>query len=120
MPYSYKDYSPMPKEKPATPQLVPAEMIERRILLIRGHKVMLDSHLAELYEVPTKRLNEAVKRNRKRFPEDFMFQVTRAESDSVARLPPIDDFVLSKVRSVVGQLGMNVLESLERYKVKLI
>ena len=41
-----------------------AEAIERRILLVRGHKVMLDSHLAELYEVPTFRLNEAVKRNR--------------------------------------------------------
>ena len=52
-----------------------AEVIDRRILLIRGRKVMLDSHLAELYEVPTFRLNEAVKRNRRRFPDDFMFQL---------------------------------------------
>ena len=59
------------------------EVIERRILLIRGHKVMLDSHLAELYQVPTKRLNEAVKRNLKRFPADFMFQLTREEAEAL-------------------------------------
>ncbi len=54
-------------------------LIERRILLIRGQKVILDSDLAELYQVPTFRLNEAVKRNRNRFPHDFMFQLTKAE-----------------------------------------
>lgn len=59
--------------------LVAAEIIERRILFLRGHKVMLDNHLAELYEVPTFRLNEAVKRNKHRFPEDFMFRLTREE-----------------------------------------
>jgi hypothetical protein len=53
---------------------VRAQLIERRIYLIRGHKVMIDGDLAELYGVPTHRLNERVKRNRKRFPEDFMFQ----------------------------------------------
>lgn len=73
----------MPKRKPASQQLVPIEVIERRILLIRRHKVMLDSHLAELYQVPTKRLNEAVKRNMARFPEDFMFQLTTEETDSL-------------------------------------
>jgi hypothetical protein len=56
---------------------VPAELIERRIYLVRGHKVMLDSDLAELYCVPTSRLNEAVKRNHLRFPLDFMFQLTK-------------------------------------------
>jgi len=50
---------------------VPIELIERRIYLIRGQKVMLDSNLAELYLVPTFRLNEAVKRNLKRFPADL-------------------------------------------------
>ena len=60
--------------------LVP-EIIERRILLIRGQKVMLDSHLAELYGVSTKRLNEQVRRNRRRFPADFMFQLTKEESE---------------------------------------
>ncbi len=54
---------------------VPAPAIESRILLIRGQKVMLDSDLAELYGVPTKALNQAVKRNLDRFPEDFMFRL---------------------------------------------
>ena len=73
----------MPKSKPSTNQLVPTELVERRILLLRGHKVMLDRHLAEMYEVPTFRLNEAVKRNRRRFPEDFMFQLSRKEVTSL-------------------------------------
>ena len=59
---------------------IPVEMIERRIFLIRDHKVMLDSDLAELYGVQAFRLNERVKRNRKRFPSDFMFQLTAQES----------------------------------------
>jgi hypothetical protein len=60
-------------------QIIPREVIERRIYLVREHKVMLDSDLAALYEVPTKRLNEAVRRNPGRFPADFMFQLTRKE-----------------------------------------
>ncbi len=59
--------------------VVPVEVIERKILLIRGHKVMLDSDLAELYGVPAKVLNQAVKRNMKRFPSDFMFQLNENE-----------------------------------------
>jgi len=58
-------------------------VIERRIYLIRGQKVMLDSDLAELYEVPTKVLNQAVRRNARRFPEDFMFQLTAEEAESL-------------------------------------
>ena len=58
---------------------VPVEMIERRIYLIRGQKVMLSTHLAELYQVEARALVQAVKRNIERFPEDFMFQFTRAE-----------------------------------------
>jgi hypothetical protein len=58
--------------------LVP-EVIERRILLIRGQKVMLDSHLAELYGVEAKVLKRAVRRNRVRFPADFMFELTKEE-----------------------------------------
>ncbi|MFN0159233.1 MAG: ORF6N domain-containing protein [Bacteroidota bacterium] len=57
------------------------EVIEKRILLIRGQKVMLDSHLAQLYGVSTKRLNEQVRRNLKRFPSDFMFRLTMEESE---------------------------------------
>ena len=59
--------------------LIPIERIDRSILLIRGHKVMLDSDLAELYGVTTKRLNEQIRRNLSRFPEDFMFQLTESE-----------------------------------------
>jgi hypothetical protein len=57
--------------------------IERSILLIRGHKVLIDVHLAALYGVTTKRLNEQVRRNRARFPEDFMFQLTAEEVASL-------------------------------------
>jgi ORF6N domain-containing protein len=53
--------------------------VEGRILLVRGQKVMLDADLAELYRVPTKSLNLAVKRNANRFPEDFAFQLTEDE-----------------------------------------
>jgi hypothetical protein len=59
--------------------VVPLERVERRILLIRSQKVMLDADLAELYGVTTKRLNEQVRRNVDRFPEDFMFQLTDVE-----------------------------------------
>ncbi len=59
--------------------LVPMESIEQRILLIRGHKVMLDRDLAELYGVKTNLLNQVVKRNLKRLPADFMFQLNNQE-----------------------------------------
>jgi len=55
------------------------EQIESRIFVIRGQKVMLDADLAELYGVETRRLNEQVRRNSERFPEDFMFQLTDEE-----------------------------------------
>lgn len=63
--------------------LVHAERIEQRILLLRGCKVMLDSDLARLYRVTTKRLNEQVRRNIARFPGDFMFQLTLEEVESL-------------------------------------
>jgi len=60
-----------------------AKQVDHHILLIRGQKVMLDSDLAELYGVTTKRLNEQVKRNRDRFPADFMFRLTAKEYQSL-------------------------------------
>ena len=60
-------------------EIVPVEIIESKILLLRGRKVMLDRDLAALYGVETKALNQAVKRKAKRFPEDFMFRLTKAE-----------------------------------------
>ena len=56
-----------------------ARVIEPQILILRGQKVILDSELARIYGVPTFRFNEAIKRNRNRFPKDFMFQLTREE-----------------------------------------
>jgi hypothetical protein len=63
--------------------VVPLEVIERRIYLIRGQKVMLDQDLAELYGVTTGNLNLAVRRNKVRFPEDFMFQLDAEETKSL-------------------------------------
>ncbi len=62
-----------------TNTIVPRERILNLILWLRGHKVMIDSDLAALYGVSTKRLNEQVKRNKERFPSDFMFQLNRYE-----------------------------------------
>ncbi len=73
----------MTKPKNAAP--VPAERITQSILVLRGHKVLLDADLAALYEVPTKRLNEQVKRNIERFPADFMFRLDREEVDALNR-----------------------------------
>jgi len=76
----------MPKKTPASiaERLpVPIELIERRIYLIRGQKVMLDADLAELYRVATKVLNQAIKRNQARFPDDFLFQLTQEEAESL-------------------------------------
>jgi len=63
--------------------VIPVEKIERSIFLIRGQRVMLDADLAKLYGVSTKRLNEQVKRNRDRFPEDFMFQLNSTEANNL-------------------------------------
>jgi len=63
--------------------IVPVERIEGTICLIRGEKVMLDSDLADLYGVETRVLVQAVKRNIERFPEDFMFQLSQEEYDSL-------------------------------------
>ena len=71
---------------------MPLELIERRIYVIRDQKVMLDSDLAELYQVATFRLNEAVKRNKDRFPEDFMFQLTKREAEALT-----SQFAMSKI-----------------------
>jgi hypothetical protein len=66
-----------------TSALMPPERIESRILVIRGQRVMLDSDLAELYRVSTSRLNEQVKRNKQRFPKDFMFQLSGEETQAL-------------------------------------
>jgi hypothetical protein len=75
----------VPKRTPSPVERLPvtAELVERKIRLIRGQKVMLDGDLADLYQVPTKVLNQAVRRNLDRFREDFMFRLTEAEASSL-------------------------------------
>ena len=75
----------MPHKTNLTPTnvSVSVELIERRIYLIRGLKVMIDFDLAELYGVSTRQLNQQVTRNNKRFPEDFMFRLTKEEAESL-------------------------------------
>ena len=72
-------------------QFIPIERVEQRIFVIRGQKVMLDRDLAELYGVPTKVLNQAVKRNPGRFPSDFMFILSEVEAKTLR-----SQFVTSK------------------------
>jgi hypothetical protein len=72
--------------------VIPVERVARRIYLIRGHKVMLDSDLAELYGVETRALNQAIRRNLDRFPKDFAFQFTQKEFDAL-----ISQIVISNV-----------------------
>ena len=83
---------PHKKKLTTTSLSVSVQLIERRIYLIRGQKVMLDFDLSELYGVTTSRLNERVTRNRKRFPEDFMFRLTKEEAESLR-----SQFAISKV-----------------------
>lgn len=73
----------MPKN--IAPQIIPNERIVSQIYFIRGEKVMFDKDLAELYGVETKVLNRAVKRNKDRFPNDFMFQLNKTESTMFSR-----------------------------------
>ncbi len=99
--------------------LVPTEVIERRIYIIRRQKVMLDSDLAELYGVETRALNQAVTRNIDRFPEDFMFPLTREEAANLK-----SQFVTSssghggrrKVPRAFTEQGVAMLSSVLRSK----
>jgi hypothetical protein len=83
----------MPSEK----AIIPVGHIERRIILVRGQKVIIDADLAQFYGVSTKRLNEQVKRNKRRFPEDFMFQLNlREKSEVVANCDHLSRLKFSK------------------------
>src|SRR5690348_8112406 len=88
----------MPKKK-SEHALIPLEVIEQRIFVLRGHRVMLDRDLALLFQVETRALNQAVKRNLERFPADFMFRLTAREAK---------DLLLSKSQSVILKRGANV------------
>lgn len=106
--------------------LVVAANIESRIMLVRGLKVMLDADLAELYAVQTKALNQAVKRNAERFPEDFMFQLTATEKaevvtncDHLARLKYSSSLPYAFTEHGALMLG-NVLKSGQAVEMSLM
>ena len=86
--------------------LVPIEIVEGKILFIRGQKVMLDRDLAQLYGVETRVLNQAVRRNIERFPADFMFTLTRDEimriSQIVISSGPHEDFYTHSISSIIA------------------
>lgn len=79
--------------------IIPENILLNKIYEIRGHKVMLDSDLAELYSVETRTFNQAIKRNLERFPEDFKFQLTDVEWQSLRSL-----FVISKKTKAVEHI----------------
>jgi hypothetical protein len=79
--------------------LVPQEIIEKKIFLIRGKKVMLDRDLAQMYDVKSIRLREQVKRNKRRFPGDFMFQLDRKEAETL-----VSQNAIPSLRSFGGYL----------------
>ncbi|MBI3830880.1 MAG: ORF6N domain-containing protein [Planctomycetes bacterium] len=84
---------------PKTTAIIPTEKIERSILLIRGHKVMLDRDLAALYKVKAIALRQQVRRNQERFPDDFMFRLTLKEADLL-----VSQNVIPSRRSLGGYL----------------
>ena len=96
--------------------LIPIERIEKAIYLIRGEKVMLDRDLAALYEVETRVLNQAVGRNRERFPPDFMFKLTREEIAGISQFVTSSNLKFSKRVSVFTEQGVAMLSSVLRSK----
>lgn len=97
-------------------ELIPEEVIEHRIFLLRGQKVMLHIHLAKLYAVTTSALIQAVKRNIERFPEDFMFALTREEIRNLSQF-----VISSKIKHapniyVFTEQGVAMLSSVLRSK----
>jgi hypothetical protein len=96
--------------------LVPIELIASKIYLIRGIKVMLDRDLAELYDVETRVLNQAVSRNLERFPEDFMFSLTREEIMRISQIVTSSEIKFSKSVRCFTEQGVAMLSSVLRSK----
>ena len=93
-------------------ELIPEEIIGRKIFLIRGQKVMLDKDLAQLYGVETKVLNQSVKRNIERFPQDFMFSLTREEIMRMSQI--VTSLKFSKNINAFTEQGVAMLSSVLR------
>ena len=96
--------------------LVPIELIASKIYLIRDLKVMLDRDLAELYDVETRVLNQAVSRNIERFPEDFMFSLTREEIMRISQIVTSSEIKFSKSVRCFTEQGVAMLSSVLRSK----
>jgi len=92
-------------------ELVPIELIVTKILFLRGEKVLLDRDLAELYGVETRVLNQAVTRNKKRFPEDFMFVLTREEITRISQSVTSSRIKYSKRVTAFTEQGVAMLSS---------
>ena len=93
--------------------VVPSERIDARIILVRGQKVLLDRDLARLYEVETRIINRAVRRNLERFPEDFMFTLTREEIGRISQFGTSSSGLkFSKSVSVFTEQGVAMLSGL--------
>jgi hypothetical protein len=108
----------MAKSKP----VVKVGMIQQRILLIRGEKVIVDADLAEFYEVPTKALNQAVRRNMNRFPTDFMFQLNKNEKMEVVtncdhleklKFSPVNPLVFTEHGALMAASILNSARAVE-------
>ena len=102
--------------------ILPLGHVERRILLIRGQKVILDADLADLYGVTTKRLNQQVNRNRLRFPEDFVFQLTSEEKDEVVancdhlsklKFSPVRPYAFTEHGTIMAASVLNTPRAIE-------
>lgn len=100
----------------AVSSLIPIEKIERAIHLIRGEKVMLDRDLAELYQVETRVLNQAVSRNQDRFPPDFAFELTRQEILGISQIVTSSTLKFSKRVTAFTEQGVAMLSSVLRSK----
>jgi len=96
--------------------LIPVDRIKKAIFLIRGEKVMLDRDLAELYQVETRVLNQAVGRNRDRFPPDFAFELTREEIMGISQIVTSSNLRFSKRVTVFTEQGVAMLSSVLRSK----
>lgn len=90
--------------------IIPAGVVEQKILVIRGQRIILDSDLARLYGTTTKRLNEQVRRNAARFPEDFVFQLSASELDALSRsqFATLNSGQRSQKRPAPSRRGSNV------------
>ena len=100
----------------AEPVKIPVERLEKAIFLIRGEKVMLDRNLAELYGVETRTLNQSVKRNLERFPDDFMFELTREEIIGISQVVTSSGLKFSKRVTAFTEQGVAMLSSVLRSK----